>query len=85
MNNLGRGPQGDATYQLSGPTWLSGKVFDLQSRGPGFEPHWILWVFSWECPWARHFRAQPSTGETQEIMNNVSCRRDMTEILLKAA
>ena len=41
--------------------------------------------FSWECPWARHFRAQPSTGETQEIMNNVNCRRDMTEILLKAA
>ena len=28
---------------------------------------------------------QPSTGETQESMNNVSCRRDMTEILLKAA
>ena len=28
---------------------------------------------------------QPSTGETQEDMNNVSCRRDMTEILLKAA
>ena len=41
--------------------------------------------FSWECPWARHFRAQPSTGETQESMNNVSCRRDVTEILLKAA
>ena len=60
---------------IQGPTWLSGKV------GPGFEPHWILW----ECPWARHFRAQPSTGETQESMNNVSCRRDMTEILLKAA
>ena len=20
--------------------------------------------FSWECPWARHFRAQPSTGGT---------------------
>ena len=33
----------------------------------------------------RHFRAQPSTGETQENMNNVSCRRDMTEVLLKAA
>ena len=32
---------------------------------------------------ARHFRAQPSTGETQESMNNVSCRRDMTDILLK--
>ena len=28
---------------------------------------------------------QPSTGKTQEDMNNVSCRRDMTEILLKAA
>ena len=28
---------------------------------------------------------QPSTGETQESMNNVSCRRGMTEILLKAA
>ena len=26
-----------------------------------------------------------STSETQESMNNVSCRRDMTEILLKAA
>ena len=26
-----------------------------------------------------------STGETQESMNNVSCCRDMTEILLKAA
>ena len=32
----------------------------------------------------RHFRAQPSTGETQESMNNVSCCCDMTEILLKA-
>ena len=31
------------------------------------------------------FRAQPSTGETQESMNDVSCRHDMTEILLKAA
>ena len=30
-------------------------------------------------------RVQPSTGETQESMNNVTCRRDMTEILLKAA
>ena len=29
--------------------------------------------------------SEPSTGETQESMNNVSCRRDMTEILLKAA
>ena len=28
---------------------------------------------------------QPSTGETQEDMNNVNRRHDMTEILLKAA
>ena len=30
-------------------------------------------------------KIQPSTGETQENMNKVSCCRDMTEILLKAA
>ena len=63
-----------------GPAWPSGKVFDLYSRGPGLEPHLILWVFSWECPWARHFRAQPSTGETQEEMNNVSCCCDLTDV-----
>ena len=28
---------------------------------------------------------QPSTGETQEDVNNVNCRCDMTKILLKAA
>ena len=44
----------------------------------------ISLLMSRECPWARHFRAQPTTVETQESMNNVSCR-DMTEILLKAA
>ena len=49
----------------------------------GLLPNFILTFL--RCPWARHFRAQPSTGETQESMNNVSCRRDMTEILLKAA
>ena len=65
-----------------------GSVVKCLTRNPGgprFEPHWILWVFSWECPWTRHLRAQPSTGETQESMDNVSCRRDMNEILLKAA
>ena len=31
------------------------------------------------------FKAQPGTGEIQKSMNNVSCRRDMTIILLKAA
>ena len=43
-----------------------GPVVKCLTCNPGFEPHWILWVFSWECPWARHFRAQPNTGETQE-------------------
>ena len=28
---------------------------------------------------------QPSTGETQEDMNNVNCCRDMTKVLLKVA
>ena len=28
---------------------------------------------------------QPSTGETQEDVNNVNCHRDITEILLKVA
>ena len=28
---------------------------------------------------------QPSTGKPRKDMNNVNCRRDMTEILLKAA
>ena len=23
----------------------------------GFNPHWILWIFSCACPWVRHFRA----------------------------
>ena len=47
-----------------------------------FEEEFFLF---WECPWTRHFRAQPSAGETQENRNNVSCHPDMTEILLKAA
>ena len=54
-----------------------GVLGSSRTRSSGF--------FSWECPWARHFRAQPSTGETQEGMNNVSYRCDMTKILLKAA
>ena len=54
-----------------------GVLGSSRTRSSGF--------FLWVCPWARHFRAQPSTGETQENMNNLSCRRDMTEILLKAA
>ena len=68
---------------------LYGSVVKCLTRNPG-----VLGLsrngssggfFTWESPWARHFRAQPSTGETQESMNNVSCLCDMTEILLKAA
>ena len=51
-------------------TGRSGKVFG---------PTWLSGKV------ARHFRAQPSTGEIQESMNNVTCRRDMTEILSKEA
>ena len=62
-----------------------GSVVKCLTRNPG---SWVRATldplgFSWECPWARHFRAKPSNGETQESMNNVSCRHDMTEILLK--
>ena len=43
----------------------------------------VLVIFSIlsECP---HVLI-PSTGETKEDVNNVNCRLDMTEILLKAA
>ena len=44
-----------------GPAWLSGK-----SRGPGFEPHWILWVFRGSVLGQDTSEPQPSTGETQE-------------------
>ena len=65
-----------------------GSVVECLTRNPGvlsLSRTGSSVFFSWECPWARHFRALPSTGETQKSMNNVSCRRDMTEILLKAA
>ena len=71
---MGRVPRGSVVKCL---TRNPGVLGSSRTGSSGF--------FSWECPWARHFRAQPSTGETQESMNNVSCRRDMTEILLKAA
>ena len=66
-----------------GPTWLSGTVWTRNPGVLGSSRNRSSGFFSWECPWARHFKAQP--GETQESMNNVSCRRDMTEIQLKAA
>ena len=60
------------------------------SGGSGFEPHWILWVFFF------FFFVSVSLGKalqnpslvlvkSRKDMNNVSCRRDMNEILLKAA
>ena len=70
---------------LRGPTWLSVKVFGSKSRGPGFEPHRILWVFWLECPWARHQSPSLVLVKPREDMNNVTCRRHMPEILLKAA
>ena len=30
------------------PLWLSGKVYGSWPVDPGFEPHRIPWVFSWE-------------------------------------
>ena len=60
--------------------------------------YWTTWLFpSWYItkylyPTTYHLQilnsvpnSGASTGETQESMNSVSCRRDMTEILLKAA
>ena len=41
--------------------------------------------FSWECPWTRHFGV-PSLVlvKPRKDMNNVSCRRDMTEISVES-
>ena len=73
------------TKNVRGPAWLSGKVVDLQSRGPGFEPHWILWVF--RGSFFGQDTSEPSLLQVKprKDMNNVSFRRNMTEILLKAA
>ena len=38
--------------------------FHISASGAIQDHHGPL--VSWKCPWARHFRAQPSTGETQE-------------------
>ena len=49
-----------------GPAWLSGKVVDSQSRGPWFEPHWIVWIPCGSVLGQDTSEPQPSTGETQE-------------------
>ena len=51
---------------VRGPTWLSGKVFDWYSRGPGFEPYNILLVFRGSVLGQDTSEPQLSTGETQE-------------------
>ena len=61
---------------------IMGKEENASNQGP-YSPTILKNILSLIL--AKHFRAQPSTGETQESMNNVSCRRDMTEILLKVA
>ena len=53
-------------YGPRGPVWLSGKVFDWWSRGPGFESLWILRVFHGSVLRQDTSEPQPSAGETQE-------------------
>ena len=66
------------TYR--GPVWLSGKMSGLVIRGSGLEPHWMPLIFR-----GSFIGQDTCAGETRKIMNDISCRRDMTEILLKAA
>ena len=63
-----------ASQKNLGPAWLSGKVFDLQSRGPGFEPHWILWVF-------RGSVLGQDTSEPSLVL--VKPRKDMNDIYIE--
>ena len=37
-------------HTLTGVQWLSGRVLDMRSRGPGSSLTGITWL----CPWARH-------------------------------
>ena len=47
-------------------TWLSGEVFGSQLRGPGFKPHWILWVFRGIVLGQDTSEPKPSTDEIKE-------------------
>ena len=67
-----------------GPASLSGKVFDSKSSGPGFEPHWIIWVCRGSVLGQDTSEPQPITRKSRKDMNIVNCHSDMTEILLKA-
>ena len=71
------------TFQR-GPAWLSGKVSDTYSRGPGFEPHWILGFFVGVSLGKTLQNPSLIMVKPRKEINNVSCRRDMTEKMLKA-
>ena len=43
-------------WEHFGEGFLTCNKLFIISRGPGFELHWILWAFLWDCLWARHFR-----------------------------
>ena len=67
---------------------LRGSVVKCLTRNPGVlgsSPTGSSGFFRGSVLGQDTLEPQPSTCETQEDMNNVSCRRDMTEILLKAA
>ena len=61
---------GNHHFLLFSQCWVPhGSVVKCLTRNPGVLGSSCTGssgFFSWECPWARHFRAQPSTGETQE-------------------
>ena len=67
---------------------LRGSVVECLSRNPGVLGSSLTGssgFFRGSVLGQATSEAQPSTGETQQDVNNVNCRRDMTEILLKAA
>ena len=49
-----------------GHAWISGKVFDFKSKGPGFEWYWILLVFCESVLKQDTSKPQASTCETKE-------------------
>ena len=61
---------------------LRGSVVKSLTRNPGFlgsirtgTSGFFVGIFFWQDT----SEPQPSTGETQKNMNNMSCRRDITE------
>ena len=57
-----------------------------KTTSPGFEPQWILWVFFMGLSLGKTLqRSSLVPVKPRGDMNNVSCRRETTEIMLKAA